>query len=162
MARRNKLPSSSKKSVTTTVAPAMLQRPDEPAAAELETGPVVAIVSVPPIVDAASEMTRPMIAAELEALLAPDEIVRGDPDAPAPPPGRAPRGDCRSLRRSSDGVPALFALIYRHGTALISRKGPVGCAGEWTIVDYPTTWAAASAYAREAGWLIAAGYVDVG
>jgi len=169
--RRRKLPSSSKKSVNPVVAPAFARRdeppaldegePPEPAPADAPTAPVLAAIGAPPFIDAASEMTRPMIAEAVEPLLAPDAIAPGDPDAPAPPPGRASPGDCRSLRRVQPGIPGAFALVYRHGTTLVSRKGPIGCAGEWRTVTYPTSWAASSAYAREVAWLVADGYADV-
>jgi len=57
-------------------------------------------------------------AAALVELPAPAALVHREPTSPEPPPGRAPRGDARSLRSESQ-----FALIYRHGAAIVSRRG---------------------------------------
>ncbi len=171
MARR-KLPPSSKKSVNPVVAPAIARRDEVPALDEADvpppvpseapTGPIVAaIINEPPVVDVASEMTAPMMFDAPEPLVAPDDIVPRDPAAPAAPPRRAPPGDCRSLRRTREGVAAMFALVYRHGATLVMRTGTVGTHGEWRIVDYPTPAAAARAYAREVGMYVDDGYVDV-
>jgi len=46
----------------------------------------------------------------------PRDIPSGEPNDPAPPPGRVPPGDSRSLRRDEE-----FALIYRVGTYVITR-----------------------------------------
>jgi hypothetical protein len=94
--------------------------------------------------------------AALTVLPAPAEIVAGDPTAPAPPPGRVPAGDSRSLRTEEQ-----FALIYRHGAALVSRRGVIGQRGVWRVVDYPGPTQAAAAYAAECSRLRAQGFFDV-
>lgn len=94
--------------------------------------------------------------AALAALPHPAEIVDGDPAAPEPPPGPAPAGDARSLR-----TPAAFALVYRHGAAVISRRGALGQRGTWRVVDYPSAALAAHAYALECSRLVAQGFRDV-
>lgn len=162
---RRKLPPSSKKSVSRVTGHAIARREEAldenevptPATAEAPTGPVLAIVAEPPVVDVASEMTARMVHDVPERLLAPDEIVPRDEASLAPPPRRAPPGDCRSMRRG-----ALFALVYRHGTALVMRTGTAGSYGVWRVVDYPTTASASRAYAREVALLADDGYVDVG
>jgi hypothetical protein len=95
-------------------------------------------------------------AAVLAELPAPTDLVHRDPSAAEPPPGPAPRGDARSLR--SDGQ---FALIYRAGSALVSRRGKVGEHGAWRVVEYPTAAQAAHAYAAECSRLQAQGFRDV-
>lgn len=94
--------------------------------------------------------------AALTALPSPAEIVSGDPAAPAPPPGRVPAGDSRSMRMDSQ-----FALIYRHGASVISRRGMIGQRGVWRVVDYPGPTQAASAYAAECSRLRGQGFVDL-
>lgn len=94
--------------------------------------------------------------AALTVLPAPADIVAGDPTSPAPPPGRVPPGDSRSLRTEEQ-----FALIYRHGAALVSRRGVIGQRGVWRVVDYPGPTQAAAAYAAECSRLRAQGFVDV-
>ena len=94
--------------------------------------------------------------AALTVLPAPSEIVAGDPTAPAPPPGPVPPGDSRSLRTEEQ-----FALIYRHGASLVSRRGIIGQRGVWRVVDYPGPTQAAAAYAAECSRLRAQGFVDV-
>lgn len=95
-------------------------------------------------------------AAALAYLPGPREIVQGEPTATEPPPGRAPAGDARSLRS-----PDQFALIYRHGASVISRRGKVGERGAWRVIDYPAPTAAAHAYALECSRLIEQGFRDV-
>ncbi|MBE7449507.1 MAG: hypothetical protein HS111_11605 [Kofleriaceae bacterium] len=94
--------------------------------------------------------------AALTALPHPSEIVAGDPAAPAPPPGKVPAGDSRSMRRDDQ-----FALVYRHGAALVTRRGLVGQQGVWRVVDYPGPTQAAAAYAAECSRLRGQGFVDV-
>jgi hypothetical protein len=94
--------------------------------------------------------------AALTVLPAPSEIVAGEPTAPAPPPGRVPPGDSRSLRTDEQ-----FALIYRHGASLVSRRGVIGQRGVWRVVDYPGPTQAATAYAIEFSRLRAQGFLDV-
>lgn len=97
---------------------------------------------------------------EFEALLKPKNIQPGDPDAPAPPPRKAPPGDSRSFRRYQDGVEE-FVLIYRSGSFLIRRAGRVGVMGTWTITEYPHIGAAAHAYAQQCSDLVHAGFRDL-
>lgn len=97
---------------------------------------------------------------ELEALLRPRDIQPGDPDAPAPPPRKAPPGDSRSFRRYQDGAEE-FVLIYRSGSFLIRRAGRVGVMGTWTVTEYPHIGAAAHAYAQQCSDLVHAGFRDL-
>ena len=85
----------------------------------------------------------------------PREIPQGNPDDPAPPPGRVPRGDSRSMRRGGE-----FALTYRVATYVISRVGPVGKRGQWRVVEYPTSAAASHAYAKECSRFVSEGFSD--
>ena len=94
--------------------------------------------------------------AALTALPSPAEIVAGDPTAPCPPPGRVPPGDSRSMRMDSQ-----FALIYRHGASVVSRRGMIGQRGVWRVVDYPGPTQAAAAYAAECSRLRGQGFVDL-
>ncbi len=95
-------------------------------------------------------------AAALTALPHPAELVVGDPAAPEPPPGAAPAGDARSLRAGDQ-----FALVYRHGAAVVSRRGKLGQRGAWRVVDYPSPALAAHAYALECSRLVGQGFRDV-
>lgn len=94
--------------------------------------------------------------AALTELPAPSQIVAGDPAAPAPPPGQVPPGDSRSLRLDSQ-----FALVYRHGASVVSRRGVIGQRGVWRVVDYPGPAQAAAAYAAECSRLRGQGFVDL-
>lgn len=95
--------------------------------------------------------------AALAALPGPAEILLGgDPTAPAPPPGKVPPGDSRSMRTDSQ-----FALVYRHGASVISRRGMLGQRGVWRVVDYPGPTQAAAAYAAECSKLRGQGFVDL-
>lgn len=95
--------------------------------------------------------------AALTALPAPSEIVAGEPTAPAPPPGKVPPGDSRSMRLGDQ-----FALVYRHGASVISRRGVVGQRGVWRVVDYPGPTQASAAYAAECSRLRGQGFADLG
>ena len=96
--------------------------------------------------------------AALTALPHPAELMTtADPSLPEPPPGRAPAGDARSLRAGDQ-----FALVYRHGAAIVSRRGRLGQRGAWRVVDYPSPALAAHAYALECSRLVAQGFHDVG
>ena len=86
---------------------------------------------------------------------APREVPSGNPDDPAPPPGHVPPGDSRSLRLENE-----FALIYRVGTCVISRTGRIGTRGQWRVVEYPTSAAASSAYAKECSRFVSEGFSD--
>jgi len=88
----------------------------------------------------------------------PREIALGNPDEPAPPPGFVPRGDSRSLRRSTDVHE--FALIYRVQTHVITRFGKVGTRGQWRVVEYPTSASASHAYAKECSRFVSEGFSD--
>ncbi len=108
-------------------------------------------------------VTAPAASAVPEAAQLPsaDAIPPGAADDPAPPPGRAPAGDARSLRwRAPDGGD-WFTLIYRDGAALIVREGRVGFRGEWTAVVYPRAATAARAYANRCARAIGHGFVDL-
>lgn len=85
----------------------------------------------------------------------PREVPSGDPGDPAPAPGSVPPGDSRSLRRDDE-----FALIYRVGTCVISRTGRVGTRGQWRVVEYPTSAAAANSYAKECSRFVSEGFSD--
>lgn len=94
---------------------------------------------------------------EREPLVAPEAVdVDADPNIKAAPPKRAPRGDARSLRRNND-----FCLIYRHERYLVRREGTVGLLGQWSVTEYPSTSAAAHAYAQECSDLTGAGFSDL-
>lgn len=85
----------------------------------------------------------------------PRDIPAGNPGDPAPAPGSVPRGDSRSLRRGDE-----FALVYRIGTSVISRSGTIGTRGQWRVVEYPTSGAAANSYAKECSRFVSEGFVD--
>lgn len=133
--------------------------PPAPAAAPLMTG----LLERPPApvlpsfdLRAIARTALGFCEAALTALPHPSEIVAGDPAAPAPPPGKVPAGDSRSMRRDDQ-----FALVYRHGAALVTRRGLVGQQGVWRVVDYPGPTQAAAAYAAECSRLRGQGFVDV-
>ena len=90
----------------------------------------------------------------------PDAVAGLDPEAAAPPPGKAPPGDSRSFRRTRDGVEE-FVLIYRLDSFLITRAGKVGKQGTWTVVEYPSIGSAANAYAHKGSEFTSAGYRDL-
>jgi hypothetical protein len=85
----------------------------------------------------------------------PRDVPGGNPEDPAPAPGRVPPGDSRSMRRGQS-----FALIYRVGTYVISRFGTVGLRGQWRVVEYPTSAAASHAYAKECSRFVSEGFSD--
>lgn len=85
----------------------------------------------------------------------PREIPGGNPEDPAPAPGRVPPGDSRSLRRGNE-----FALVYRVGTFVISRFGAVGTRGQWRVVEYPTSSSASHSYAKECSRFVSEGFSD--
>jgi hypothetical protein len=95
------------------------------------------------------------LAEDLARLPGPREIPAGAPSDAAPPPGRVPAGDSRSLRRGTE-----FALIYRQGTFIITRIGTVGTRGVWRVVEYPTSSAASHAYAKECSRFVSEGFSD--
>jgi len=120
--------------------------------------PPVAATSMPPPVTATPMPPPP--AAPLAAVALPDPepdaLVHRDPAAAEPPPGKAPRADARSLRSDSQ-----FALIYRAGATVVSRRGKLGEHGVWRTVGYPGAAQAAHAYALECSRLIEQGFRDV-
>ncbi|MGE0546588.1 MAG: hypothetical protein AB7O24_11285 [Kofleriaceae bacterium] len=116
-----------------------------------EIGEPPAVPAAPHAVAAAGSEDR----AQLALLPGPREIPTGDPNDPAEPPGQVPPGDSRSLRR--DGQ---FALVYRIQTFVISRFGNVGTRGQWRVVEYPTSAAAAHAYAQETSRFVGEGFSD--
>jgi hypothetical protein len=85
----------------------------------------------------------------------PKQIPAGNPDDPAPAPGRVPPGDSRSLRHDGE-----FALIYRVGTCVISRTGRLGTRGQWRVVEYPTSASASNSYAKECSRFVSEGFSD--
>lgn len=118
------------------------------------TGPTT-FASMPDLL-AVAQSALGFASAALAELPPPTEVLHGDPTAAAPPPGKAPAGDARSLRRSDQ-----FVLLYRHGASVISRRGTVGQRGAWRVIDYPGTAPAAHAYALECSRLIEQGFRDV-
>lgn len=128
-------------------------RPVEPARARTETVAMPAELGVggPPAMPA----TDPGSVEDPTRMPNPRDIPAGNPGDPASPPGRVPSGDSRSLRKDNE-----FALIYRVGTAVISRFGVVGTRGQWRVVDYPTSSSASNAYAKEVSRFVAEGFSD--
>jgi hypothetical protein len=134
-------------------------KPVEPARARTET------VSVPASVDLGRPPDMPTSTAPPPLALGavenpahmpgPREIPGGEPNDPAPAPGRVPAGDSRSLRRGNE-----FALIYRVQTFVISRFGVIGTRGQWRVVEYPTSSSASHAYAKEASRFVSEGFSD--
>lgn len=124
--------------------------------------PAHASVGTPPEVPAVAPAAPARIDAgaveEPTRMPGPREIPAGAPDDPAPPPGRVPRGDSRSLRKRSDTYE--FALIYRITTFVITRFGVVGTRGQWRVVEYPTSAAAGHAYAKECSRFVSEGFSD--
>jgi hypothetical protein len=85
----------------------------------------------------------------------PRAIPDGTPTDAALPPGHVPPGDSRSLRRANE-----FALVYRQGTAVITRWGVVGQRGQWRVVEYPTSSSASNSYAKECSRFVGEGFSD--
>lgn len=120
-------------------------RPVEPARprAETITMPAEQTIGAPPPMPEATFMPGPR------------DIPAGSPTDPSPAPGRVPRGDSRSLRKGNE-----FALIYRQGTAVITRFGTLGQRGQWRVVEYPTPASAGSSYAKEVSRFVGDGFTD--
>lgn len=98
---------------------------------------------------------------KFEPLLPPGAIpTDDDPEASAPPPGLAPPGDSRSLRRDQGGGEE-FVFIYRSTSFLIQRAGMVGKKGSWSCVEYPHIGSASHAYAQECSRLTGEGFRDL-
>lgn len=85
----------------------------------------------------------------------PRDIPGGNVSDAAPPPGRVPPGDSRSLRKGNE-----FALIYRQGSAVITRWGTLGQRGQWRVVEYPTPASASNSYAKEVSRFVGDGFTD--
>ncbi|MFN0248886.1 MAG: hypothetical protein ACKV2T_18495 [Kofleriaceae bacterium] len=109
--------------------------------------PVVADVGAPPMVPGDVE--------DPTHLPNPEDVPSGSPSDAAKAPGRVPSGDSRSLRAGAE-----FALIYRRGTAVITRFGTVGQRGQWRVVEYPTPTSASNAYAKECSRFVGEGFSD--
>jgi ribonuclease E len=126
---------------------------EEPVRARTSTASMTAqsVVGAPPEVPAAAAPAT----ADVPVMPGPREIPSGNPDDAAPPPGRVPAGDSRSLRNGDQ-----FALVYRQGTFVITRIGTVGKRGQWRVVEYPTPAAASNFYARESSRFVSEGFSD--
>jgi hypothetical protein len=117
--------------------------------------PAELVIGVPPEVPT---VPAPVVGAGVEQpthMPGPREVPTGAPEDLAPPPGRVPPGDSRSLRRHTE-----FALVYRRANAVISRFGLVGTRGQWRVVEYPTTASASHAYAKECSRFVSDGFSD--
>jgi len=135
--------------------------PTEPVRARVSTVgvPLVADFGAPP--EMPVEVISPVkggIVEDPTYMPGPRDIPSGNPDDLAPPPGRVPPGDSRSLRRRDTRYE--FALVYRIANAVISRVGVVGTRGVWRVVEYPTTASASHAYAKEASRFVSEGFSD--
>ncbi len=151
----------------TTTAPPASEVPEPPVEAMPAPPPVAATPMPPPPAAPLAAVALPDLlaitqsalgfaAAALAVLPEPDALVHRDPAAAEPPPGKAPRADARSLRSDSQ-----FALIYRAGATVVSRRGKLGEHGVWRTVGYPGAAQAAHAYALECSRLIEQGFRDV-
>jgi hypothetical protein len=127
-------------------------RPVESARAHTETigMPAELVIGPPPALP-----QDPNSVEDPTSMPGPRDVPTGDPSDPAPPPGRVPSGDSRSLRKDDQ-----FALVYRVQTAVISRFGTVGTRGQWRVVEYPTTASASNAYAKECSRFVSEGFSD--
>jgi hypothetical protein len=131
------------------------------ARSETVTMPMRVAVGEPPEMptEAAASMTA---AEDPTAMPGPKQIPGGTPSDPARPPGDVPKGDSRSLRRTTAGATdsAEFALVYRMQTFIITRVGVVGTRGVWRVVEYPTSSSASHAYAKECSRFVSEGFSD--
>jgi hypothetical protein len=112
----------------------------------------------PPELPTTAPPSAPVSTADVESptnMPTPKNVPGGDPDDAAPPPGRVPPGDSRSLRKGGE-----FALVYRQGTFVISRAGTIGKRGVWRVVEYPTASAGSHGYAKECSRFISEGFSD--
>lgn len=146
----------------TTEAKQDLEEPRGRARQDTVSMPAHVAVGSPPEVPAAASPAPARIDAgaveEPTRMPGPRDIPGGSPDDPAPPPGRVPSGDSRSLRKRSDSYE--FALIYRQATFVITRFGVVGTRGQWRVVEYPTSASASHAYAKECSRYMSEGFSD--
>ena len=85
----------------------------------------------------------------------PRDVPGGNVTDAAAPPGLVPPGDSRSLRKGNE-----FALIYRQGSAVITRFGTIGQRGQWRVVEYPTPASASNSYAKEVSRYVGDGFTD--
>lgn len=122
-------------------------KPEDRSSRETVTMPVVTAVGTPPAVP--GDVEHPTF------MPGPKDVPAGAPTDAAKPPGHVPSGDSRSLRRGSD-----FALIYRQGSAVITRFGAIGTRGQWRVVEYPTPSSASNAYAKECSRFVGEGFSD--
>jgi hypothetical protein len=134
-------------------------RPVDPARARTETVvmPQAAVIGAPPAMPT-SVAPPPLALGTVEDpthMPGPRQIPEGNPEDPAPAPGRVPRGDSRSMRRGNE-----FVLVYRVATFVISRFGTVGQRGQWRVVEYPTSASAAHSYAKECSRFVSEGFSD--
>jgi hypothetical protein len=122
---------------------------DPPARARTATVsmPAEAALGAPPAVPGTVE--------DPTQLPGPRDVPGGNPTDAALPPGRVPSGDSRSLRKGNE-----FALIYRIGSAVITRFGTVGQRGQWRVVEYPTPASASTSFAKEVSRFVGDGFSD--
>lgn len=118
-------------------------------------GPVPVVAAPAPVVVAPAAPAAATAVDSTTDMPAITAIPHGPATDPARPPGRVPPGDSRSLRRGGE-----FALVYRLQTAVVSRFGAVGQRGQWRVVEYPTSVAAATAYAKEVSRFVSDGFTD--
>lgn len=153
---------------TSAVAPAAAPAPAPPTSA---AAPVEAPMAEPPKADpvrtsretgmmtaATTVGVPPEVPGDVEdptQMPGPNDVPTGSPMDAAKAPGHVPAGDSRSLRRDSE-----FALIYRQGSAVITRFGTVGQRGQWRVVEYPTPSSASNAYAKECSRFVGEGFSD--
>jgi hypothetical protein len=134
-------------------APAPVPLPTAAPLLEHPTGPILPTFDLRALARTALGFAE----AALATLPAPSEILLGaDPTVPSPPPGPVPAGDSRSMRQGEH-----FALVYRHGASVVSRRGLIGQRGTWRVVDYPGPAQASHAYATECSKLRDQGFVDL-
>jgi hypothetical protein len=134
--------------------------PAKPAKVEKEPEPPVRssreTIVMPVAVDVGAPPAVPGDVEDPTQMPNPDDVpTSGSPSDAAKAPGRVPSGDSRSLRAG-----ASFALIYRRGTAVITRFGTVGQRGQWRVVEYPTPSSASNAYAKECSRFVGEGFSD--
>lgn len=124
-------------------------RPVEPPRTRSETVsmPIEQALGVPPALPGSVEVPTQMPG--------PRDVPGGNVTDAAPPPGLVPPGDSRSLRKGNE-----FALVYRQGSAVISRFGVVGQRGQWRVVEYPTPVSASNSYAKEVSRFVGDGFSD--
>lgn len=125
-----------------------------------EAAPETPAASITHAAEQAAAPVAPQLQTEYAILLPPTALPVGDPNSPAPPPGKAPPGDSRSFRRFHEGVEE-FVLLYRYDSLLITRSGRVGTLGTYKVVEYPHIGAAAHAYAHQCSNLTASGFRDL-